>query len=232
MSKLLSQEDKIYLGRICRYLGSIGMTEGTVEIDEIESGYRLEDVDWNQITHFSNNYTAEVPPGLIPIFEKIGNYISENDLVPNPDVDSLDWERLEIKIDCDTSEISASYDYGYTTAGDSSGTEWDVEDDELLEEIFRDLEDIEPDNDDELVLDYNGSGDSGFVESSFNNGGDVPSSIEEWCYDQLESQYGGWEINEGSQGTFTFNMKNKTISLEHVSNIQESNYDTIWEEKF
>lgn len=232
MSKLLSQEDKIYLGRICRYLGSIGMTEGTVEIDDIEGGGRLDDVDWNEVTHFSNNYTAEVPPGLIPIFEKIGNHILEDDLIPSPDVDSMDWERLEIRIDCDTSEISAGYDYGYTTAGDSSGTDWELEEDEELEELFRDLEDVEPNSNDELVLSYNGSGDSGFIESSFDNGGDVPSSVEDWCYNQLENQHGGWEINEGSQGTFTFNMKNKTVSLEHEFNTQESSYDTIWEEKF
>ena len=231
MSNILTQEDKVYLGRICRYLGSIGMTEGIIEIDDIDGGYGLDDINWDYTTHFSNNYTADVPPGLHPIYEKIVNHIKENDLIPDTDVDSMDWERLEIKIDCDTSEVSATYDYGYTTGGDVSGTEWNLEDDEEIEQLFVDLEEDE-DNQGELILRYNGSGDSGYVDSTFENGGSVPSSVEDWCYGQLESQHGGWEINEGSQGFFTFNMNDRSINLEHEYNTQESSMDTIWEEKF
>lgn len=231
MSNILTQEDKKLLRRVCRYLGSIGMSEAIIEIDDINGGYGLEDINWEQVTHFSNNYTAEVPSVLHPIYDKIVNFIFENDLIPESDETSIDWERLEIKIDCDSGEIVATHDFSYTIAEDSLSTEWDSEDDERIQQLFVDLEEDE-DNQGELILRYNGSGDSGYIDSTFENGGSVPSSVEDWCYGQLESQHGGWEINEGSQGFFTFNMNDETIHLEHEYNIQQSSYDTIWEEKF
>lgn len=70
---------------------------------------------------------------------------------------------------------------------------------------------------------YEGSGDSGYIESDiyFNNNtrGDYPTELENWMYDQL-GQYGGWEINEGSQGDFHFNFDKKTISLSHGENYE------------
>ncbi len=75
-----------------------------------------------------------------------------------------------------------------------------------------------PDSNGRYQLDYNGSGDSGYIESSFSNGGRVPANIEDWCYDVLERNYGGWEINEGSQGYFVFDTKNNIIELEHTYN--------------
>ena len=96
--------------------------------------------------------------------------------------------------------------------------------------VFEDLE--VPDNG-ILTLSYNGSGDSGFVESSFDENGDsVPSTIEDWCYNQLESHFGGWEINEGSDGEFIFNFNDMTIELSHTYNTEENEQDTIYEESF
>jgi hypothetical protein len=37
-------------------------------------------------------------------------------------------------------------------------------------------------------------------------------------YQILESNYGGWEINEGSQGTFIINTEEKTVTLNHDMN--------------
>ena len=84
-----------------------------------------------------------------------------------------------------------------------------------------------------LTLSYNGGGDSGYIESSFDETGDaVPSEIEDWCYAQLESNYGGWEINEGSDGRFIFNFNDSTIVLDHTYNTEETSEDTIYEESF
>jgi hypothetical protein len=48
----------------------------------------------------------------------------------------------------------------------------------------------------------------------------------------LESDFGGWEINEGSQGYFEIDLDNKEITLNHTSNIDEQGRDTILEEDF
>jgi hypothetical protein len=85
-----------------------------------------------------------------------------------------------------------------------------------------------PDSNGLLQLDYNGSGDSGYIESSFVDGGRVPANIENWCYEVLENNYGGWEINEGSQGYFLFDTKNNTIELELTYNeLTEENQDIL-----
>ena len=83
-----------------------------------------------------------------------------------------------------------------------------------------------------LVLKYNGGGDSGYLESDFDNGEPVPTEVEEWCYQQLEDNFGGWEINEGSQGEFQFYFDEKNVILSHTFNIEESITNTLWEEEF
>ena len=83
-----------------------------------------------------------------------------------------------------------------------------------------------------MRLGYNGGGDDGSIESSFDNGSPVPTEIEEWCYKELEEHFGGWEINEGSQGEFEFNFKTKVVDLRHSYNTQDSSSDTLWEEDF
>jgi hypothetical protein len=65
--------------------------------------------------------------------------------------------------------------------------------------------------------------------SRFENGGwvkekkDVEKSlkeaVEELCYDYLP---GGWEINEGSDGTFSFDVKAGTISHTHHNHYMET----------
>jgi hypothetical protein len=39
-------------------------------------------------------------------------------------------------------------------------------------------------------------------------------AIETLCYDLLEQEHGGWEINEGSYGTFTFNVSDRSVELD------------------
>ena len=56
--------------------------------------------------------------------------------------------------------------------------------------------------------------------------------MEDWCYRQLENNFGGWEINEGSDGKFMFDFNNTTIQLEHTYNTEENSTDTIFEESF
>ena len=56
--------------------------------------------------------------------------------------------------------------------------------------------------------------------------------MEDWCYTQLENNFGGWEINEGSDGKFMFNFNDMIIVLEHTYNTEENATDTLFEESF
>jgi hypothetical protein len=237
MENILTPNEKKYLGKISRYLKSMGMSYGEIlfemEPDDDEISYRENYFP----THFENNYNAEIPDGLVPILKKIISYVDDEGLHSElPDDGEIDYQRFEITIDSVKKEISLTHSYSYQTEGDTQGVEYD----DMIEEweekgVF---DDIEIPEDNYLVLKYNGGGDSGYIESHFDSGArnpygeSVPTEVEEWCYQQLEDNFGGWEINEGSQGEFQFDFNEKTVILSHTYNIEESKSNTLWEEEF
>ena len=44
--------------------------------------------------------------------------------------------------------------------------------------------------------------------------------VEQICYDRLGAHHGGWEINEGSYGTFSFDVLNRKINLEFNERVE------------
>ena len=228
---ILTPEEKKYLGKIARYLGSLGMRFGEINFEMEQDDEEISYSEYGFPTHFDNNYYAEIPDGLVPILKKIIDYVDDDGLYSNlPDGSDIDYQRFEITIDGVKKEISLTHIYSYYSEGDSTGIEYD----DMIEEweekgIF---EDIEIPEDGYMVLKYNGGGDSGYIESDFDNGERSPDEIEEWCYKQLEENFGGWEINEGSQGEFQFDFNEKTVILSHTYNIIEDRSNTLWEEKF
>jgi hypothetical protein len=238
-TQVLTPEDKKYLRKVSNYLNSLGMRDGSVEID-VDSPWDFDfnDIDWTYITHFTNNYSAEIPGGLIPILQKIASYIEDKGLF-NPDdneEEEMNWSRFDFDIDTKEQKISFNYWWSFYARGEQNSMEWDdSEGSEIFEEwekdgVFQDL--TIPDNG-ILTVKYNGSGDSGYIESSFDETSDgVPTEIEDWCYRQLENNFGGWEINEGSDGEFVFNFNDTTITLNHTYNTEENSTDTLFEESF
>jgi hypothetical protein len=229
--KILTPEEKKYLGKVSRYLSSLGMKYGEInfemDTDDEEISYNPNDFP----THFDNNYTAEIPDGLVPILKKIIDYVDDSDLYSNlPNDGDIDYQRFEITIDGVKKEISLTHIYSYFTEGDSMGIEYD----DMIEEweekgVF---DDVSIPEDGYLTLKYNGGGDSGYIESDFENGEPSPGAVEEWCYQQLSDNFGGWEINEGSQGEFQFDFNEKTVILQHTYNTMLGETNTIWEEEF
>lgn len=55
----------------------------------------------------------------------------------------------------------------------------------------------------------------------------VEDVIQSVCYQVLEQVCGGWEIDDGSYGEFTFDVKNRKVSLdfnERISDVRSSEY--------
>ena len=72
---------------------------------------------------------------------------------------------------------------------------------------------------------YDGSGDSGWVQDMVDSGKGpkgLNQVLEYICYDLLELFYGGWEINEGSNGRIDFNFEDQTVQLFHYQNVEEN----------
>jgi len=235
MKELLTPEEKQYLKRVSNYLGSMGMQDGNIEID-IDNGWTFsyDDIDWNYITHFTNNYNADIPSGLIPILQKIMKYCDDEGLIKEHD-DDINYQRLEYDIDVDAKKIQLSHWWSFYDRGEGSSREYDSEEDIERFDSWMELYffDVEIPNDGVLTVTYNGSGDSGYMESSFEENNDqVPAGIEDWCYGELSRNYGGWEINEGSDGNFIFDFNTKIVTLNHTENIEENASDTYFEQSF
>jgi hypothetical protein len=49
-------------------------------------------------------------------------------------------------------------------------------------------------------------------------------AIETLVYDVLSQTHGGWEINDGSYGDFTFDVASRTITLDYNERHMESDY--------
>lgn len=238
MKNILNQEDKIELSTLTRFLKSMGMREGSIEFD-IEGSIEESNINIEDWTYFSNSYNVEIPNFIKPTLQRVIDYLVEPGSVEQPDYDDINYERISIDVDAVSRTISASYYCVYTTESEPEGITYSLEedeDDDKLREVFETFEEIKGDYPklNNLELRYYGGGDSGYLEDYFDNMTNiqVPSAVEDWCYDKLESNFGGWEINEGSSGYFYFNLEDKVAELVHTSNIEESESNTLYEEKF
>jgi hypothetical protein len=235
MEELLTPEEKQYLRRVANYLGSMGMEDGNIEID-MDNGWEFnyDVVDWNYVTHFANNYNADIPSGLIPILQKIMKYCDDNDIILEHD-EEVNYQRLEFDIDVESKVIMFSHWWSFYSRGDSSSVDYDSEEDIERFEHWEENEfsDIEIPNNGILTVTFNGSGDSGYLEGSFEeNGSQVPAGIEDWCYRELSRNFSGWEINEGSDGNFIFDFNNKMVTLICTQNFEDNARDTYFEQSF
>ena len=85
-----------------------------------------------------------------------------------------------------------------------------------------------------LELTYDGGGDSGQI----NDFGETPTSsvrinqdIEYIGYEVIAIYYSGWENNEGGDGRITFDFENKTVTLHHTENFDDSETEELGEFK-
>ena len=237
MKGILTPEEKKYLRFISNYLQSVGLKRGYIDIEmeyDDEDLPSVEKVNWKYLTHFSNNYSLEVPDELTKIFKKVLSHLNEIANI-NTDYDGINNQRLEISVDAINKQISATHELSYYGRGEEHSIEYDsTEDKEKFDKWMEtSLSETTVPSDGILDVTYNGGGDSGWIEDSFRPTNDkVPAEIEDFMYQELERHFGGWEINEGSDGRFIFNFNNSTVELSHTYNTEEYETDTLYEESF
>jgi len=164
------------------------------------------------------------------IDEVINSIIESNDLEDEMDVEG--HSRLEVTIDSDENSIEIK-SFKFFMESREMG------DDKEITELSGGDEFIEYSKSNEITegrVDFSGGGDSGDIYSNMDiprgNSVDVPSNIMDSLYGWLESFYGGWEINEGSQGSFNFHFDEGKVYLTFYENYEESEEDTVFESKF
>lgn len=81
-----------------------------------------------------------------------------------------------------------------------------------------------------VIVEYSGAGDSGDFERARITGGEASTeeleTLETYVEELLQERQPGWELNEGSQGTFTFDLANDPPMLEHEHNMCVESYET------
>ena len=221
--KNLNDIDKKNLQKLAVYMRASGLKYGNIE-------FYVEDqnLDMRNVNNFTNNWTVEIPEWAKTTLQKVLN-------ICEPKIEYIEnysYNNLDMDISTTDKLLTVQQNYGHYEEGDEQYDE--LENDEAMKEVFKDLfENPEIRREDgELILRYEGSGDSGFLEDYFVSGEPVPASAENLCYDFLESRHGGWEINEGSNGEFVFDLTNETISLRHTYMEEQQNSEILFELNF
>ena len=166
---------------------------------------------------YTNGRIIEKFKSVELLMERILDNIDANNFEDDEfnDQDELNYFSIVFDFDCLNKTIGVNCNF--TVNGhDETGSSGEIPE-EVFDEIFKEYSVTE------IVCTYTGGGDSGYIESDMELGGDtVPTAmgIEDYCYSVL-GDFSGWEINEGSQGNIRFNLKSKKYSISHEWNTEE-----------
>lgn len=229
--KLTSEEKKILkvFTLICRSYGTNTVHKSfNVEYGKIvELGWDLWYKEWG-------GGITEQFPDVDGVIEKI---FYDNKIDDVFEMTDDDHGRILVYIDCVEKKIEITVEYDYLSTKEN-GADIEIDGYENLNIIFEEMKER---GFSEGIIDFNGSGDSGEINSyiEYENGDlmKLNSSVENDLYNILENHMGGWEINEGSQGKFifTFNEEKgiKKVYLDFYENLYETKslgtrfYDTF-----
>lgn len=70
-----------------------------------------------------------------------------------------------------------------------------------------------------VIVQYEGYGDNGGFEDVPDN---IPDEVEDFLWDLLNSQEGGWENNDGGRGDIKWDVNTDEISIDHTQYYTES----------
>jgi hypothetical protein len=213
----LTENDIKILKTFSMYLQSFGSKVGKLRIDVQTEG----DVYWDY-TYWQGDGTRMTIDSYDLIDDLIKKIFDENEDTMLENFSYDDRGEIMAIVNSNDNTLTFKADV-YTMNVDTHSTEYlfDDIDNEDIKEWLSNKEGVYTFGN----IHYEGSGDSGYIESDItldnNSREDYPRQLEDWMYRTLE-QYGGWEINEGSQGDFHFNFDKRTIHLEHNENYEDS----------
>lgn len=226
----LTNDEKKYLNRMCNFLKSFSDDLHEVELTEYQDNdsqdYLIKELR-NLVSsrkYFDGRHRVDVTEGFKNIVDNILNNIDGWD---EPDIYEIKSVTSNIIFNCFEKKLSIYLNYYFYEEENSS----DIyeEEPEIVERLESEGLSLDQST---IYVDYNGGGDSGWLEGIFDNGEEVPRFFEDWCYDKLNSDYSGWEIDEGSSGSFIVNFEEKTIEIVHTANTETSKEHLIYQTKF
>lgn len=219
----ISDADKKQLLLFTKYLKSWGLETGTFEIyayGELD-GIRVDDL---YEVKLQENSKLKIPPRVLEILKDLtekGLQSKDVSYIYDANYSSIQYfffvDKRMLEID-----VHQEYITDQSSQMDENGRfipELDL--------VFQVLEDLT--NDSYLDLSYEGSGDSGSLNHTFDDTDlDVPSEVLDYCYEYLSNNYGGWEIDNGSAGVFNFDIPKKILTVSHTWYESNSDEQTIF----
>jgi hypothetical protein len=237
MTNILTPEDKKNLEKIGLYLNANNSKIVSINIEDVEEKFDIKTIDVNEFTYFSRTAYGKlipIPERFLPILKKILD--SCQDKFSDVDLDEfefINWGEINIEINTISKKIDVKYRISYMESLPPETSSFSAEEDEGIDNLFKEfLENNSTEIQETMELRFDGGGDSGYIEASFEGGLLVPADIEDFCYKVLSDLYGGWENDEGANGAFYFNTKNKTIELEFIANEYLNRNYTLFEESY
>lgn len=164
-------------------------------------------------------YEEKIEPEVVPSFNKILNTVGLNE---------ASSYQLSIIMNLKERKISAIAELNYWTESEEEVFILEMPD-EIYESLVRVVGDSEVRF---LKTTFEGSGDSGYVTDTLTGLGetfDMPQIVETFIDRNLP---GGWEDNEGSQGSVEFDLEEKSVNIFYIENIDGWASDTILELDF
>jgi hypothetical protein len=229
---MLSPEEKKYFEFLWRLGKSYSTKYMTFEFD-------YDDIysDGANVSEFlsDNSYPNPVViPEKVAVF--LTNYFNKNvyegleGVFDGMNIDDPSSQRVYFIIDLEKRQIRSWVETDYFGEGENQSALEDIP-----KSVFKSIESSLEDSEFQryIRIPFEGGGDSGYIEDSvvLNDGTrfEIPGNLSDILYEMLP---GGWEINEGSQGTFTIDLEEKTIELEYTENIYETQSNTVMELDF
>ena len=185
------------------------------------------DYDGNVDYHFSPWTNKGGAYDIIPnkLFDFLDNFF---DSIKDEVLDSLEGDgdsRATVSCEYSTTDKTLIIEENIQTMGyESYYQEFEIDEKELLEDMVQWKEDGKL----KISVNFSGDGDSGYIDDVglINDSDDKHYEFtavwENKLYNILEQNHGGWEINEGSEGTFIINNENQTIELDFRMNVEQS----------
>jgi hypothetical protein len=183
---------------------------------------------WDSGSHFYCK--SEKVPFPLPLYDSLESYYNELDSTYYFESSGGDYEYYNFKfvIDSKMRIITLFGEFTEYVTGEFSSIE-----EEMSDEIYNYLIDQDCK---ELELSFDAGGDSGWVHDFGTNltTGEqitVPEMIQDVCYSLLNN-FSGWEVDNGSVGTFTLKTENRTIELSFAYYEEEQNEDELSKAEF
>jgi hypothetical protein len=216
MAYQLTEADKKILSLFSMYIRSYGANSAWYEISVDQDNYidswsndwysndisfRIESYD--SITNFIENFTEQLRDDFLDYF----SYEDRGTVKLN-----LNAVEKELTIIIYRYEQKINYESIHKTFDDAT---------EQVKNYLRELGQKYKKG----KVTYEGSGDSGYINADIEldekDTEMIPDYFENYLYRILDN-FGGWEINEGSQGEIYFDFETEEIRVEHGENWEES----------